>query len=43
MGRTLGQTALSILLNVGAFMLIQGLLNRPTRGDQRGVSAYPWS
>ena len=43
MGRTLGQTALSTLLNVGAFMLIQGLLNRPTRGDQRGVSAYPWS
>ena len=43
MGRTLGQTALSTLLNVGAFMLIQGLLNRPTRGDQRSVSAYPWS
>lgn len=43
MGRTLGQTAASTLLNVGAFMLIQGLLNRPPRGDSRNVSAYPWS
>lgn len=43
MGRTLGQTAASTLLNVGAFMLIQGLLNRPSRGDSRNVSAYPWS
>ena len=43
MGRTLGQTVVSTFLNVGVFLLIQGLLNRPTRGDQRSVSAYPWS
>lgn len=43
MGRTLGQTVVSTFLNVGGFLLIQGLLNRPTRGDQRNVSAYPWS
>ena len=42
-GRTLGQTALSALLNVAAFLLIQGLLNRPSQGNQRNVSAYPWS
>ena len=43
MGRTLGQLMMSTLLNVGAFLLIQGLLNRPGRGDSRNVSAYPWS
>ncbi|MDA0940848.1 MAG: hypothetical protein O2990_07575 [Bacteroidetes bacterium] len=43
MGRTLGQTLTSTLLNVFVFLLIQGLLNRPQRGDQRNVSAYPWS
>ena len=43
MGRTLGQTVVSTFLNVGVFLLIQGLLNRPNRGAQRSVSAYPWS
>jgi hypothetical protein len=43
MGRTAGQTLTSTLLNVFVFLLIQGLLNRPQRGDQRNVSAYPWS
>lgn len=43
MGRTLGQTLASSLLNVAVFLLLQGLLNRPHRGDQRNVSAYPWS
>ena len=37
------QLLTSTLLNVGAFLLIQGLLNRPKRGDGRNVSAYPWS
>ena len=43
MGRTAGQTLTTVLLNTGVFLLIQGLLNRPTRGDNRNVSAYPWS
>ena len=43
MDRTLGQTVVSTFLNVGVFLLIQGLLNRPNRGAQRSVSAYPWS
>lgn len=42
-GRSVAQTLTSVVLNVGAFMLIQGLLNRPKRGDARNVSAYPWS
>ena len=43
LGRTLGQMLTSTLLNVGTFLLIQGLLNRPRRGDGRNVSAYPWN
>ncbi|MEE2918854.1 MAG: hypothetical protein VYA72_01525 [Bacteroidota bacterium] len=43
LGRTSAQLLTSTLLNVGAFLLIQGLLNRPKRGDGRNVSAYPWS
>lgn len=43
MGRTLAQTVTSTALNVGAFMLLQGLLNRPHRDGGRKVSAYPWS
>lgn len=43
MMRTIGQTLVSVGLNVGVFLLIQGLLNRPNRNRGQQVSAYPWS
>jgi hypothetical protein len=43
MGRTLAETALSTGLNVGVFLLLQGLFNRPERTSGGAASAYPWS
>ena len=41
-GRTMGQTIASTVLNVGVFLLLQGLTNRPKKqGSSNG--AYPWS
>ena len=43
MGRTLAETAVSTGLNVGVFLLLQGLFNRPGRTSGGAASAYPWS
>ena len=43
MGRTLGRPPFPPCSMWGPSCSFKVLLNRPTRGDQRGVSAYPWS
>tara|TARA_B100000900_G_C20043834_1_gene499140 strand:- start:167 stop:523 length:357 start_codon:yes stop_codon:yes gene_type:complete len=43
MGRTLAETAVSSGMNVGVFLLLQGLFNRPGRTSGGAASAYPWS
>ena len=43
MGRSLIQIPASTALNVMAFLMIQGLLNRRKTGGAGNVSAYPWN
>lgn len=43
MGRTLVHTLATTALNVGVFLAIQGLLNRPSRRQSQGPTAYPWN